>query len=77
MSIYPCVNCVLESSVLDGGTCSYKLKSATTAKTLALFSIKKITASCLPQKALPITAEIKVAYKLSSLIPCRPHTLYK
>lgn len=67
----------LSSSVSCGETCSYKLKSAATAKTLALFFIKKITASCLPQKGLPITAEIKAAYKLSSLIPCRPHTLYK
>lgn len=50
MSIIISFQLCLCSSVLCGGTCSYKLKSAAAAKTLALFSIKKITASCLPLK---------------------------
>lgn len=49
MSTYHYFNCVcVQVSCVE--TCSYKLKLAAAAKTLALFSIKKITASCLPLK---------------------------
>lgn len=56
-------------------TGGYELKLVAPAKVPALFSMKKITASCFPLKVPSLIAEIKVTYKLSSLIPCRPHTL--